>query len=215
VARPEQYGPGEEPSIGPDPRTRGQRASSVRRDCGQNPHVPGVVQRLEVVEGLHGLLDRGAGFEPVDLTEVDVVHVEAAQAVLGLREDRGSGQAGVLGPPSGPRPPRIRPMPIMRRWPTTSPERVLSRRRPPKILSQRSFIAWTRHRQCPFWSEARSFRVSPLAQATSTRVREEVTGVPGTAGHPFGVRVRPGKGGIGSSSLGCVAGRSVDGWTTQ
>jgi hypothetical protein len=46
-----------------------------------------------VVQGLHGLLDRGGGVEAVDLVQVHVVGAEPAQGIIQLLEDRAAGQA--------------------------------------------------------------------------------------------------------------------------
>ena len=49
----------------------------------------------EVVEGFHGLLDRGVRVEAVDLVEVDVVGAESGQGRVHLLHDRLAGQAAV------------------------------------------------------------------------------------------------------------------------
>ncbi len=67
------------------------------------PDVAHLARLHQVVQGLHGLLDRGVRVVAVDLVEVDVVGAEAAEAVVDLGHDRLAGQAVRVG--SRPHPP--------------------------------------------------------------------------------------------------------------
>ncbi len=60
------------------------------------PDVAGLARLDHVVQCLHGLLDRGPRVPPVDLVEVHVVHVQAAQRVVDPGQDVLAGQAAVV-----------------------------------------------------------------------------------------------------------------------
>ena len=58
--------------------------------------VAGLAGPDHVVQRLHGLLDRGPGVPPVDLVEVDVLHVQSGQGGVDTGQDVLAGQAAAV-----------------------------------------------------------------------------------------------------------------------
>jgi hypothetical protein len=76
---------------------RVQRLGELPRVHRRRADVARLAGLDDVVERLERLLDRRAVVPAVDLVEVDVVHAQAAKAVVDLGHDRSAGQAAAVG----------------------------------------------------------------------------------------------------------------------